>query len=235
MTTRNRGKESNDDKLFAPKWHAILKDAVDDLCFLLTRGYTENSALQVVGNRYRLNQRQRHAILRMGCSAQGIITRKDSECSAKELEGQYVEIDGFNLLIILECALSGAFVFKGRDGLYRDISGVHGSYKRVIKTEEAVLLVGQVLQELKVKAVKWYLDQPVSNSGRLKSLLLEISKANRFGWEVELVFDPDKVLSQSTGIIITSDGRVLDEVDKWFNLGAYLIENYLEVVNVIEV
>lgn len=112
-------------------------------------------------------------------------------CNAAELNDQIIEIDGFNILILLESALSGGYVFKGRDGLYRDISSVHGSYKRVVKTEEAILMIGECLQSLKVQRVKWYLDQPVSNSGRLKSKLLELSGAQAFNWEVELVFDPD--------------------------------------------
>ncbi len=235
MTTINRGKQSNDDKWFAPKWHPILTEAVNDLCYLQTRGYADNSALQVVGNHYKLNKRQRNAILRISCGEQGIIKRNKSKSLVADLEGEIVEIDGFNLLIILESALSGAFIFKGRDGLYRDISSVHGSYKRVVKTEEAILIIGKVLKKLKVKSAKWYLDQPVSNSGRLKSRLLQLGRENDFDWDVELVYDPDKVLAKSKHIVISSDGWILENVDKWFNMGAYLIENNLIEANVITV
>jgi len=234
-TTRNRGKQSSDDKWFATKWHAVFTEAVDDLCFLLSRGYANNSALQIVGNRYQLNKRQRNAISRISCSNQEKIGRQNSECKAVDLEKEVIEIDGFNLLILLESALSGAYLFKGRDGLYRDISSVHGSYKRVVKTEDAISLIGKVLKDLKVKSVKWYLDQPVSNSGRLKTRLLELSKSNGFNWEVALVFDPDKVLAKSESVVISSDGWILDQAERWFNLGAVLIENYMEGFNVIEV
>jgi len=235
MAERNRGKQSSDDKYFESKWLPIFSEAIDDLCFLLTRGYANNSALQIVGNRYKLNKRQRNAVLRVSCSDQEIIKRNQSECAAKNLENKAVEIDGFNILILLESALSGAFIFKGRDGLYRDISSVHGSYKRVIKTEEAILLVGNCLKANKVKSVKWYLDQPVSNSGRLKTRLLEISRAQDFNWEVELVFDPDKVLAKSKHIVVSSDGWILDHAEQWFNLGALLIEGEMEGLNVVEV
>ncbi len=235
MPDRNRGQQANDQQSFAPKWHPIFTEAVDDLCFLLTRGYAENSALQVVGNRYRLNKRQRNAVLRVSASKQHIEQRNQSLCSAEAVVNQVLEIDGFNLLILLESALSGAFIFKARDGLYRDISSVHGSYKRVVKTEEAIVLVGKVLQDLKVKAVKWYLDQPVSNSGRLKTKLMEISRANGFPWEVELVFDPDKVLVKSEHLVVSSDGWILDHAKQWFNLGAYLIEQHLPAAKVLEI
>ena len=235
MTTRNRGKQSSDDKSFALKWHPIFTEAVNDLCYLLTRGYAENSSLQIVGNRYKLNKRQRNAVLRISCSDQGIVARNNSKCEEVELDDKIIEIDGFNLLILLESALSGAYVFKGRDGLYRDISSVHGSYKRVLKTENAILLVGNRLKGMNVKSVKWYLDQPVSNSGRLKTRLLEISREHEFNWEVELVFDPDKVLAKSKNIVITSDGWILENTEKWFNLSASLIENDIKESNIIEV
>lgn len=234
-TTRNRGKQSNDDQLFAEQWHPKFKDAVDDLGFLLSRGYGENSSLQIVGNRYRLNKRQQSAISRMSCSQQQIWNRSKSEWQASDLKDQIVEIDGFNLLILLESALSGGYIFKGRDGLYRDISSVHGSYKRVMKTEEAITIIGNCLKSFHLKSVKWYLDQPVSNSGILKTKLLEISTLHAFNWDVELVFDPDKILAKSKHIVISSDGWILDQVEKWFNLGAFLIEKNQQKFNVIEV
>ena len=234
-TTRNRGKHSNDDQLFSAKWHSIFEEAVDDLSYLFSRGYAENSALQIVGNRYRLNKRQRNAISRISCGEQAILGRAKSECRAVDLEGETVEIDGFNLLILLESALSGAYIFKGRDGLFRDISSVHGSYKRVVKTAEAISLIGTVLNACKIKSAKWYLDQPVSNSGRLKTRLMEFNEMEKFNWEVELVFDPDKVLAQSNNIVISSDGWILDHAERWFNLGAVLVEDHIKGANVIEV
>jgi hypothetical protein len=235
LTKRSRGKQPNDDKLFAAEWHPIFTEAVDDFCHLLSRGYADNSIAQIVGNRYKLNKRQRDAIRRISSSDQEISRRQQKCCPPKDLKNRIVEIDGFNLLILLESALSGGYVFKARDGTYRDISSVHGSYKRVQKTEEAILLVGNTLRQLGVKSVKWYFDQPVSNSGKLKTRLLEISRENDFKWEVELVFDPDKVLVQSEKIVITADGLIIDQASKWFNLSAFLIENYLSDANVITV
>lgn len=234
-TTRNRGKQSGDDKLFSEKWHSIFEEAVDDACYLFSRGHAENSAIQIVGNRYKLNKRQRDAVLRISCSNESKLNRKKSEVKIQELENSVVEIDGFNQLILLESALSGAFLLKGRDGLYRDLSSVHGSYKRVVKTEEAINLIGKILNNYKVKLAKWYLDQPVSNSGRLKTRLLELSKENGYNWEVDLVYNPDKVLSESENIVISSDAWVLDHAKQWFNLGAILIENYINNSNTIEV
>jgi len=220
-TIKNRGKYPGDEDLFASGYFPVFTKAADDLCYLLTRGYGSASALELVGNRYRLNKRQREALLRISSSREEIDSRQAKVCPAADLKGQSVDIDGFNLLIVLESLLSGAFVFKCRDGSYRDISGVHGSYHRVAKTGDAIRLVEAGLKNLGVEHVCWYLDAPVSNSGRLKTLLLS---ANNCWWEVELLNSPDRELAQSSRIVITSDGWILDRVSRWFNLIEYLLD-----------
>ncbi len=233
MSQRNRGKHPSDDKLFNDKWQQILKKAVIDLSYLLTQGYSDKSSLQLVGNRYRLNSRQQKALLRLSANRNKIAIRDKKVLLPTQLNGKKVAIDGFNLLILLENALSGAYLFKCLDGTYRDISSVHGSYKRVSKTEEAMILVGNILQSLGVKEVLWLLDAPVSNSGRLKQMLLSLAQIHQFTWDVELVNNPDKELAKSENVVISSDAWILDRCVEWFNFGAYLIENQLEVKYII--
>lgn len=232
-TSRKRGQHPNDHKLFSEKWWPVLRSAVEDLSLLLSRGYGSNAALELVGNRYRLNKRQRLAVMRMSASDEEVQRRQARACHTVDLINQPIAIDGFNLLVLLESALSGAFVFRCRDGLYRDISSVHGSYKRVIKTEEAIRSVGETLLELQTGPVLWLLDSPISNSGRLKGLLYEMSTAHGFPWEVELVFNPDKVLAESEAVVISSDGWILDQTGRWYNLGATLMEDHVLEGNVL--
>ncbi len=228
MSQKNRGKHPNDDKLFGKKWSLNFKEAVKDLSFLLTRGYGSKSATELVGNRYRLNSRQQKALTRMSAATQNLQIRKDKEQTATQLTDQTVLIDGFNLLILLESILSDAFIFKSQDGNYRDLASVHGSYRRVSQTEEAIILAGNVLKGLGVKKVIWYFDSPVSNSGRMKSMLLDLSTQHDFEWEVHLSNNPDMELVKSPHIAITSDAWILDECAQWFNFGAYLIEHHLQ-------
>ncbi len=232
---KNRGKESNDDKIFGKKWLPILKEAVTDMSYLLTRGYSERSSLQLVGNRYKLNSRQRKAVFRMSSSEMDVFVRQNKRCLKEDLRNAEVDIDGFNVLILLECALSGAFVFKCKDGTFRDISSVHGSYKRVIKTEEAIILAGRVLNELGANCVNWFLDAPVSNSGRLKKMIENIGKENGYKWTVRLENRPDYLLADSENIVISSDGWILNRCTSWFNLSSLIIEEIVTYANIIEV
>lgn len=224
---RNRGKSGRDDLIFGnEKMRSKIKEACQDMNYLLTRGFAEKSATQLVGNRYRLNSRQQQVLKGMSASDEQISRRKRHEVLKNDLENETIIIDGFNLLIIMESALSGAYVFKGLDDCFRDISSVHGTYKRVNQTFEALMQIGQYLHEKKVQKVLWIFDKPVSNSGRLKTILREFASDNNFNWEIELDNNPDKILAESSFIGVSSDAWVLDRMDRWFNLAKILITSF---------
>jgi hypothetical protein len=77
-----------------------------------------------------------------------------------------VLVDGFNRLITIEAALSGGALLLCRDGCLRDLASVHGSYRSVQETDEAIRIAGEVLGDLGPAAVSWLRDSPVSNSVR---------------------------------------------------------------------
>ena len=136
---------------------------------------------------------------------------------------------------MLESLLSGAYVFMGADGYYRDIAGIHGSYKRIAHTEAAIELVGNFLAQHDVARAHWYFDQPVSNSGRLKALTLNIAATNNWPWTAELEFNPDKALAEGTAIALSSDAWVLDNATCNFNLVAQLASSLKGATNVVAV
>ncbi len=221
---RNRGPQPNDQRLFNEKHHPALTAATDDLCWLLSRDYGIDSSLQLVGNRYRLNKRQRMAVGRVAAPAEAIVAREARRIPLADLAGRRVAIDGFNLLILLESAYGGGLILQGRDGTFRDLAGVHGTYKHVQHTQPAILLVGEALRP--AASVSWYFDQPVSNSGRLKTMLRELSEIHGFNWEVELVYNPDKELiaMPDETVLVSSDSWILDDGGAWCNLGRELLE-----------
>jgi hypothetical protein len=149
--------------------------------------------------------------------------------------GQRIERRPPILLIILESALSGAYIFKGRDGACRDIQSVHGSYKRVMQTGEAIKLAGESMNELGICKATWYFDAPVSNSGRLKTFLMDIANIEGYNWEAQLLNAPDKELAISDLPVATSDGWIMDRCEKWVNLANYIIEWKMKNVNLVSV
>ncbi len=189
-----------------------------DLSWLLSREYSENSALKLVGDRFQLTERQRIAVMRSACSDQALQHRRGTQVAAERLAGQRLNIDGFNVLTTVEAALSGGVVLGGRDGCYRDMASMHGSYRKVEETDPALTVIGEVLNEFRPAECYWYLDRPVSNSGRLRARLERLAAERGWPWQVELAADVDSVLAVSPQIIATADSVILDRCQQWFNL-----------------
>ncbi|MHC4284921.1 MAG: DUF5616 domain-containing protein, partial [Planctomycetota bacterium] len=140
----------------------------------------------------------------------------------------------YNVLITVEAAISGACIFKGRDGCFRDLASVHGTYRKVTETIPALQLIGQFLEEIDTARVLWLLDSPVSNSGRLKTLIGKLARDNNWNWEVELLLSPDAELKKTDLIAASSDSVVLDGCKRWSNLATDIIEHKLASVRVID-
>ncbi|MGB2984344.1 MAG: DUF434 domain-containing protein [Phycisphaerae bacterium] len=227
---RHRGKHPEDDQLFAPVRHEALRTAVAEYSWLLTRGYATGSALKLVGDRYNLTARQRMAVRRSSCSDQSLEHRAATMTPPTETAGQLVGIDGYNLLITIESALAGGLILVGRDGCHRDLASVHGTYRKVDETVPAVTLIVDFLATLNIRHIDWYLDRPVSNSGRLKALMAEViagrtdRSTRRATWNIELVNSPDALLVSYPHPVVSSDSVILDQCTAWLNLAEIVID-----------
>jgi hypothetical protein len=221
----HRGPASKDEQLFGAGQMPALRAAAHDLCWLLDRGYASNSSIELVGNRHNLTSRQRMAVSRCACSAEQAELRRKLQVAPSDLRGRELWLDGYNVLTVLESALSGGLVLLGRDGCCRDIAGIHKRYRKVNETVPGLQLIGEVAASWGVTCVRWWLDKPVSNSGRLKACIAEIAKVAGWNMPVELVFNPDKVLWESDQVIATSDSVVLDRCHHWVNLAHEIISS----------
>ncbi|MCL5280568.1 MAG: DUF434 domain-containing protein [Planctomycetes bacterium] len=250
----HRGPHPADGALFAPALLPRLREAVADFSLLLTKGYAEKSALKLVGDRFSLTQRQRLAVMRSSCSDQQQQSRRARCVSVEAWAEQSLAIDGYNLLITIEAALSGGLIFRGRDGCLRDLASIHGTYRRVEETIPALRLIGEFLTEIRafrvegvppskrgqdardtsVAPVLWLLDSPVSNSGRLKTLIGQLAHENNWPWEIRLTISPDAELSKMDTIVVSTDSVVLDACTRWTNLAAEIITRRLSATTVID-
>jgi hypothetical protein len=219
----HRGPHPDDAQLFAPAAVPLLREAVSDLSWLLTRGYADPSAQKIVGDRYNLTQRQRTAVMRCACDDDARDRRCASRASLDDLRGQPLLLDGYNILTTVEAALAGAVVLRGRDSALRDVASLHGTWRRVEETRVAIDMIGAVAGEFGATRLDWLLDSPVSNSGRLKAIIHEVAKERGWDWGVELVHDPDAVLSESRQIVVTADSVILDRCRRWLPLAEEVV------------
>ena len=233
---RHRGPHPLDEKLFVPSQLAALRGATDDFSWLLGHGYAAKSALQLVGNRFGLHERQRLAVLRSSCSDAARLDRLQREVARENWRGRAMQLDGYNVLMTVEAALGGGVMLCGRDGCLRDMAALHGNFRSVEETAVAALLIGRWLEKCGVARAVWWLDSPVSNSGRLKNLLSQLAAENAWNWQVHLAFDADAALKKSDddGIVVSADSVVLDNVGAWANVARALVESEIEDVWMVD-
>lgn len=220
---RHRGSHPEDAELFATERMPALRHAATDLCWLLDHGYALRSSVALAGNRYGLTQRQRLAVTRCACSQEQLKRRKASEVSPEFLSGRELWIDGFNLLIGIESALSGGAILVGRDGCFRDMASLHGTYRDVEETPTAAELIGSMAAKWGVSHCRWLLDRPVSNSGRLKEILAGVGARFGWSWQIDLEVSPDQSLIETTEAVASSDSLVLDHCAHWVNAAPEII------------
>lgn len=215
---KHRGPNPKDAELFSGDWLPILWTAVSELSWLLSRDYAIDSALKLVGDRHHLVKRQRIAVRRAAASDSAVARRRSSEASLGDV-GELLVVDGFNVIVTVEAALSGGVLLRCRDGAIRDLASVHGSYRKVDETVSAIQLIAEALDNAEVRSVLWLLDSPVSNSGRLAEIIRVMASEDDRQWDVDLVHDVDRRLIDSPHPVATSDSNVLDGTSRWVNLG----------------
>lgn len=221
-TTVKRGYSPDDEKEFNSQSLKKLHRAGQDLYYLLNRGYPIKGASTFIGNHYLLSERQRLALVRAVSSESDIQLRKGKEI-IEIPSGSTVNVDGFNTIITLEVALSHSLLLKCMDGTIRDLAALRGTYRLIDKTETAITLIGKTLEQNKVDKAVFYLDAPVSNSGRLRQKIVETLLPFSFEVQVEVIHNVDSVL-EKLAHVITSDAIILDKCISWINLNGKIME-----------
>lgn len=216
-----RGFMPEDAREFRGECLRLLRRAQADIVLLLDRGYGLRQSVTFAGNHYQLSARQRMALTRATCSSVALENRRAREMTG-ESAGSTLTIDGFNLLITLEAALSASTVLRCMDGTLRDLCGLHGTYRLIDKTDPALGRIAGGLEAMRIRQAVWVLDAPVSNSGRLAARIRRAMEGRPFATEVRLSDHADDLLAESPDIV-TSDSIILDRCGRWVNLAARLV------------
>ncbi len=195
----------------------ILRKAACDVGYLLDAGYPVKNATVFVGNHYLLSERQRLALARSVAPKDQAQKRRRKELPAELLNGAAVHIDTFNTVIALETAFSGSILLRCMDGAVRDLAGLRGTYRLIDKTEQAVDAIKNVLVRHHAAKAFFYLDAPVSNSGRLKQKIAEAFAGSGMETEFHVIRGVDRIL-MNQDIVITGDSVILDHCRNWYNL-----------------
>ena len=214
-----RGYVPEDERNFSISALETMRTASRHINYLINEGYDLKSASTFVGNHFLLSERQRLAIVRSLATKEQLETRGRKE---KET-GTEVWVDGFNMIITLEVLFCDSILFTCMDGTIRDLAALRGTYRIIPETTDATSMLFHVLLDAGVESVHILLDEPVSNSGRLKALIADIGEKYPFTLDIQIRKDVDRELYGKENVI-TSDSVILDNCKSWINLTPRCLE-----------
>jgi hypothetical protein len=212
-------KTRSDDTLKTPQ----LREAAMDFRYLLNRAYPRKASLELVGNRHQLTFDERHLLHRGVFSEGDARKRLRKKVSLQKISGQGLAIDGYNVIITIEAALSGRPLILGDDGFLRDISGRSGNFRRTRRTEESLRLIYDLLKEKKPRHTRFLFDAPISKSGRLAQEVRRHLTEMDIPGDAEAVRVPEDILIGFPGIVATSDTAIIDQSARIVDLAGFLI------------
>ena len=216
-----RGYVPEDERNFSISALETMRTASRHINYLINEGYDLKSASTFVGNHFLLSERQRLAIVRSLATKEQLETRGRKE---KET-GTEVWVDGFNMIITLEVLFCDSILFTCMDGTIRDLAALRGTYRIIPETTDATSMLLDVLLEAGAESIHILLDEPVSNSGRLKALIADIGEKYPFTLDIQIRKDVDRELYGKENVI-TSDSVILDNCKSWINLTLKCLEKY---------
>ena len=218
-----RGFVPKDERYFSLASLEVLRTASQHVTYLIDNGYDLKQASTFVGDHFQLSERQRIAIMRSVATSEQLADRRAKEVPIEQLGGMEVWIDGLNTIITLEVMLVDSTLLSCMDGAVRDLAALRGTYRLIPATTDAARLLFDVLQGAGVQKVTILLDQPVSNSGRLKGLLDDVGRAYSFALDARVQGGVDRSLFGKEHVI-SSDSVVLDHCASWVNLTRHCME-----------
>ena len=218
-----RGYVPKDDRYFSRKSLEILHEALEHIAYLINHGYGLKQATTFVGDHFQLAERQRIALSRAVATDDQLTCRRAKEVPVSQLSGKEVWIDGLNIVITLEVMLSDSTLLSCMDGAIRDLASLRGTYRIIPVTADAIRLLFDVLEDAGVQRVNILIDRPVSNSGRLRELLIDVGGEYQFDLDACVQDDVDRSLF-GREYVISSDSLVLDHCASWVNLARHCME-----------
>jgi hypothetical protein len=177
---------------------------------LREKGYPEKATLKLVGDRHRLSRMQRNCLFRGVIVHAAASLRKAKIVAPNAVSGQALGVDWYNVLITVESYLRGQVLFVADDGMVRDASATHGSYRTASLTGRAMEEIVQVIAGLAPFRVDAYLDMPIAFSGLMAEDLRARLAPLPCASEVALVPSADYPLKTYEGIVASSDSAVVD-------------------------
>jgi hypothetical protein len=201
------------------------KEACSTYKTLREKGYPEKATLKLVGDRHRLSRVQRNCLFRGVIAEEIALRRRAKLVSGASVSGQLVAVDWYNVLITVESYLRGETLYLADDGVVRDASATHGSYRAGALTPRAMEEILAMMKRLSPRRAELYLDRPIPFSARMAEEVRVRLSVLSLDAEVTLAQSADFPLKASTGIVASSDSAVLDGCGRAIDLAQAVLED----------
>jgi hypothetical protein len=208
-------------------------EALRDYRYLRNRGFPEKASLKLVADRWRLPTLERNCLFRSVFPEADCRLRRAKLIAPQTVGGQALGVDWYNVLITVESYLKGYPVFLADDGLLRDSSGVHGSYRPGKVTEAAIGRILQTVSRLRPARLELFLDAPISFSGAMAEELRRRAPGCPCDCDCDcdcqVTVSPsaDYPLKSFPGVVATSDSSIIDReaIRKVVDLARIVLES----------
>lgn len=144
---------------------------LQDVSYLLNRGYDKRRAIDFVASRYLLDRSLRNFIFRTLSSDYIADQTKAKLLTVEQLCKRNMGVDGFNILITIREIIRKKPVYYCYDHVVRDISGNHGRFQHDWAEKKALQTLVGILLKLPLEEFTILLDKPVSHSGKIAAEL----------------------------------------------------------------
>ena len=202
----------------------LLSRATADFFFLQNRSYPRSSALEWVGNRYRLTQLERQLLHRGVFSQAEALRRHARQCKGSDWQKEWLVVDGHNVQITVESAILGRPILKANDGALRDLAGLSANFRLTEASEMALDAVFEFLEAHRPRKLLFLFDAPMSHSGLLADKYRRRMKSLGLPGESRTAPVPEKEMPYSECVVAGSDQAVLEESSRWLDLAQLVID-----------
>ncbi len=167
----------------------------------------------MVGEDYGLSKEERVALSKVIRDPVESLLNAFKLCPIECVTGKDLGVDGFNVLITIETAISGEPVFLSTDGFVRDLSMRYSKYRPSRHFYEAASLLKNLLIKLDPAEAVIYLDSPIPRSGEianeLRPLLDDVARVE-VTKEVDRKVSHHEVSASSDVVVIRKSKCVVD-------------------------
>jgi hypothetical protein len=197
--------------------------AVNDLRYLLNRGYPRDSAVNFVANHYRLPLDQRHLLARCVFSGQEVAEHRRKSVRASAVQGKRLGVDGYNVLITIESILTRKRVVRCDDGYIRDLRAIFGKYRVSTATPRALRELVRIIAKAKPSHVELLFDKQVSKSGELAGLVRQRLEQAKLEGDAQAIGGVDLRL-RSFDVVASSDRAIIGRAKAIWDIPAELLK-----------